>query len=84
MFIDKAQNITIRMMQSKKTGVEAESEENELKSSNNQFDDNRQGKLNNWEPKTSKPQNNIFLKENCSTIGWLEQSQLPHIHTRFV
>ena len=43
MLIDKAQNITIRMMQSKKSGVEAESEENELKSSNNQFDDDRQG-----------------------------------------
>ena len=43
MLIDKAQNITIRMMQSKKGGVEAESEENELKSSNNQLDDDRQG-----------------------------------------
>ena len=61
-------------MQSKKS-VEAklESEENELKSSNNHFGDDRQGKFNNWEAKTSKPQNNIFLQENSSTIGWLEQ-----------
>ena len=43
MVIDKAPNITIHMMQSKKSGVEAESEENELKSSNGQFDDDRQG-----------------------------------------
>ena len=44
MLIDKAQTITIAMMQSKRNDAEAESE-NELKSSNNQFDDDRQGKL---------------------------------------
>ena len=42
--IDKAQIITVTMMQSKRNDAEADSE-NELKSSNNQFDDDRQGKL---------------------------------------
>ena len=51
MLIDKAQIITATMMQSKRNNAEADSE-NELKSSNNQFDDDRQGKLNNWEVKT--------------------------------
>ena len=83
MLIDKAQNITIRMMQSKKSGVEAESEETELKSSNGQFDDNRQGKLKTCEVKT-RSQIFFFLQESCSTTGWLGQSQLPHIPTRLV
>ena len=72
------------MMQSKRNDVEAESEEmNELKSSNNQFDDDRQGKLNNWEVKT-QIKYFLFFQENCLTTGWLEQSQLLHIRTRFV
>ena len=78
MVIDKAQNITIHMMQSKKSGVEAESEETELKSSNNQLNDDRQGKLKTWKVKT---RNHIFF---CRKVAQLLDDSDSHNYRIFI